>query len=56
MLAEIGRWALFVFIAFVALLMILDEGIGSHMTSVFFDDLTHAQEITLNGMRRAHHP
>jgi hypothetical protein len=32
--------------------MILDEGIGSQMTSVFFDDLTHAQEITLKGFRR----
>jgi cardiolipin synthase len=35
-----------------ATLMILDEDIGSHMTSVFFDDLTHAEEITLNGFRR----
>jgi cardiolipin synthase len=35
-----------------ATLMILDEGIGSQMTSVFFDDLTHAQEITLKGFRR----
>jgi cardiolipin synthase len=35
-----------------ATLMILDEGIGSHMISVFFDDLTHAEEITLNVFRR----
>jgi cardiolipin synthase len=35
-----------------ATLMILDEGIGSHMTQIFFDDLTHAEEITLNGFRR----
>jgi cardiolipin synthase A/B len=35
-----------------ATLMILDEGIGSDMTGVFFDDLTHAEEITLNGFRQ----
>jgi cardiolipin synthase len=35
-----------------ATLMILDEGIGSQMTSVFFDDLAHADEITVNGFRQ----
>jgi cardiolipin synthase len=35
-----------------ATLMILDEDIGSDMTRIFFDDLTHAEEITLRGFRR----
>jgi len=34
-----------------ASLMILDEGIGSQMNGIFFDDLAHAAEITLNGFR-----
>jgi cardiolipin synthase len=35
-----------------ATLMILDESIGSQMTSVFFDDIAHAEEITSNGFRQ----
>ena len=35
-----------------ATLMILDQSVGRQMSATFFEDLRHAQEITLAGFRR----
>jgi cardiolipin synthase len=35
-----------------ATLMVLDRAIGQHMNRIFLDDLQHAQEITVDALRR----
>jgi cardiolipin synthase len=35
-----------------ATLMILDEGVGRQMNEIFFDDLAHAEEISLRSFRQ----